>query len=186
MSQLKVTVRKNKPTSPGRRHRVHVSANVYKGSSYARLTESLHQSAGRNNAGRLTVRRSSAVHRRKYRIIDWKRSKFDGVPAVVERIERDPNRTALIALLCYENGERSYIIHPKGLAIGDKIMSGAQAPISVGNTLPLDLMTNSTCLLALPVIFVIVLLWISDMPPSPEWIWMAVTVKSWPTGYETP
>ena len=143
--QLKVQVKKCRPTSAGRRHKVTVRAeNIHSGAPYAPLTERIHQSAGRNSGGRLTVRRASAMHRRKYRIIDWKRSQYDGKTAVVERFERDPNRSALIALICYENGSRAYIILPKGLKIGDKVQTGSSAPISIGNTLPLENIPNGT------------------------------------------
>lgn len=97
--------------------------------------ESLSKSGGRNNKGRITTRHIGGGHKRRYRIIDFKRNK-DGVPAVVERLEYDPNRTANIALLKYADGERRYILAPKSVAVGAPIMSGREAPIKPGNCLP--------------------------------------------------
>lgn len=127
---------KVKPTSPGRRHVVKVTRNVYKGKPLASLTAAKSKTGGRNNDGRITTRHQGGGHKQRYRIIDWKRDK-QGIPAVVERIEYDPNRTAHIALVLYKDGERRYIIAPKGLQIGDSIQSGHDAPIKTGNTLPL-------------------------------------------------
>ena len=129
---------KRKPTSPGRRHVVSVvNPNLHKGDPYAPLLESQSKSGGRNNNGRITTRHIGGGHKRHYRLIDFKRNK-DGVPATVERLEYDPNRTPYIALLCYADGERRYIIAPKDLAVGDKIESGVTASIKTGNTLPLE------------------------------------------------
>ncbi|MDM3870638.1 50S ribosomal protein L2 [bacterium SCSIO 12696] len=128
---------KRKPTSPGRRHVVSVvNPDLHKGAPYAPLLEKKSKSGGRNNAGRITTRHIGGGHKQHYRIIDFKRNK-DGIPARVERLEYDPNRTAYIALVCYNDGERRYIIAPKGLKAGDVISSGADADIAVGNTLPL-------------------------------------------------
>ncbi|MFT4581844.1 MAG: large subunit ribosomal protein L2 [Gammaproteobacteria bacterium] len=128
---------KAKPTSPGRRGMVRVvTDDLYKGEPYAPLLEPQHRSSGRNNAGRITVRHRGGGHKQHYRVIDFKRRK-DGIPATVERIEYDPNRTAHIALILYADGERRYMIAPKGLAAGAKIRSGVDAPIQVGNCLPL-------------------------------------------------
>jgi len=128
---------KRKPTSPGRRHVVSVvHADLHKGAPYAPLLEKKSKSGGRNNAGRISVRHIGGGHKQHYRVIDFKRNK-DGIPATVERLEYDPNRTANIALLCYKDGERRYIIAPKGLVAGDVLESGAAAAIKVGNTLPL-------------------------------------------------
>ncbi|MEZ0149425.1 MAG: 50S ribosomal protein L2 [Candidatus Reddybacter sp.] len=128
---------KRKPTSPGRRHVVSVvHADLHKGAPYAPLLEKKSKSGGRNNAGRISVRHIGGGHKQHYRKIDFKRNK-DGIPATVERLEYDPNRTANIALLCYKDGERRYIIAPKGLKAGDVLESGAAAAIKVGNTLPL-------------------------------------------------
>jgi len=128
---------KTKPTSAGRRHLVKVvSDELHKGKPYAPLLEKQSRSGGRNNNGRITTRHVGGGHRQHYRIIDFKRVK-DGVPAVVERIEYDPNRSAHIALLKYLDGERRYIIAPKGVSAGDRIESGVNAAIKKGNALPL-------------------------------------------------
>lgn len=128
---------KRKPTSPGRRFVVDVvNPDLHKGAPYGPLLESAHKSGGRNNLGRITTRHRGGGHKQRYRIVDFKRNK-DGIPAKVERIEYDPNRTAHIALLCYADGERRYIIAPKGVQAGDAIESGDSAGIKVGNTLPI-------------------------------------------------
>ncbi len=128
---------KVKPTSPGRRGVVKVvTPDLYKGKPHAPLLESQSKNAGRNNNGRITVRHQGGGHKQHYRMIDFLRNK-DGIPAKVEHIEYDPNRTAHIALLCYADGERRYIIAPRGIAAGAQIISGAEAPIKVGNALPL-------------------------------------------------
>ena len=128
---------KVKPTSPGRRAVVQVSkAGLYKGKPFAALVESKSKNAGRNNNGRITVRHQGGGHKQSYRIIDFKRDK-DGVPGKVERIEYDPNRTANIALVCYADGERRYIIANKGMVVGQQVVSGSDAPIKSGSALPL-------------------------------------------------
>ena len=128
---------KVKPTSPGRRGVVKVvTPDLYKGKPHAPLLESQSRNAGRNNNGRITVRHQGGGHKQNYRMIDFRRNK-DGIPAKVEHIEYDPNRTAHIALLCYADGERRYIIAPRGIAAGAQLISGAEAPIKVGNALPL-------------------------------------------------
>ncbi|MPS33625.1 MULTISPECIES: 50S ribosomal protein L2 [unclassified Salinivibrio] len=128
---------KCKPTSPGRRHLVKVvNHELYKGKPYAPLLEKNSKSGGRNNNGRITVRHIGGGHKHHYRVIDFKRTK-DGIPAKVERLEYDPNRSANIALVLYTDGERRYIIAPKGLKAGDQIQSGADAAIKVGNSLPM-------------------------------------------------
>jgi large subunit ribosomal protein L2 len=128
---------KCKPTSPGRRFVVKVvNPDLYKGRPYAPLVESLKKSGGRNNLGRITTRHIGGGHKQNYRLIDFKRNK-DGIPAVVERLEYDPNRSAHIALLKYADGERRYIIAPKGVKAGDPLVSGIDAPIKAGNALPL-------------------------------------------------
>lgn len=128
---------KFKPTSPGRRSAVRVvTPDLHKGAPHAALLDSQSKSGGRNHHGRITVRHVGGGHKQHYRIIDFKRNK-EGIPARVERIEYDPNRTAHIALLCYVDGERRYIIAPKGLKAGDQVIAGANAPIKTGNTLPL-------------------------------------------------
>ena len=126
-----------KPTSAGRRHVVAVkSEQLHKGRPLAALTEKQSRSGGRNNTGRMTVRHRGGGHKQLYRKIDFKRNK-DDVWAKVERIEYDPNRTAHIALLCYADGERRYILAPKGLEAGNEVRSGLSAPIKPGCTLPL-------------------------------------------------
>ena len=128
---------KVKPTSPGRRAVVQVvNADLHKGKPFAGLVESKSKKAGRNNNGHVTVRHQGGGHKQAYRIIDFKRTK-DGVPAKVERLEYDPNRTANIALVCYADGERRYIIANKGMVVGQQIMSGSEAPIKPGNALPI-------------------------------------------------
>ena len=128
---------KIKPTSNGRRSVVKVvNPNLHKGKPYAPLLECQSKSAGRNNSGRITVRHQGGGHKQQYRIIDFRRNK-DGIPAKVERLEYDPNRSANLALLCYLDGERRYIIAPKGVAVGTQIVSGVEAPIKPGNALPL-------------------------------------------------
>jgi len=128
---------KVKPTSPGRRAVVQVvNANLHKGKPFAALTESKSQNAGRNNNGRITVRHQGGGHKQAYRVVDFKRAK-DGIPAKVERLEYDPNRTANIALICFADGERRYIIANKGMVVGQPIMTGSEAPIKSGNSLPI-------------------------------------------------
>ena len=128
---------KAKPTSPGRRfvEKV-VHPHLYKGRPFAALVESKSKSGGRNNNGRITTRHIGGGHKHHYRIIDFKRTK-DNIPATVERIEYDPNRTAHIALLKYADGERRYIIAAKKQAVGDTVLSGENSPIRPGNCLPL-------------------------------------------------
>jgi large subunit ribosomal protein L2 len=128
---------KAKPTSPGRRfvEKV-VHPHLYKGRPFAALLESKSKSGGRNNNGRITTRHIGGGHKQHYRIIDFKRTK-DNIPATVERIEYDPNRTAHIALLKYADGERRYIIAAKKQAVGDTVLSGETSPIRPGNCLPL-------------------------------------------------
>jgi len=128
---------KVKPTSPGRRSVVKVvNPDLYKGRPIDSLTESQSKKAGRNNNGRITTRHQGGGHKQHYRIVDFKRNK-DGIPAKVERLEYDPNRSAHLALLCYKDGERRYIIAPKGVSVGMELVSGSEAPIKAGNTLPL-------------------------------------------------
>ncbi len=128
---------KVKPTSPGRRAVVKVvNPDLYKGRPLESLTEAQSKNAGRNNNGRITTRHQGGGHKQQYRIVDFKRNK-DGIVAKVERLEYDPNRSAHIALLCYADGERRYIIAPKGVVVGAELVSGPEAPIKAGNTLPL-------------------------------------------------
>ena len=128
---------KTKPTSAGRRFVVKlVSPELHKGAPHEPLLEKKSKSGGRNNKGRITVRHHGGGHKQRYRIIDFKRNRI-GIPAVVERLEYDPNRSANIALLRYADGERAYIIAPKGLTAGSTVVAGEDAPISTGNCLPL-------------------------------------------------
>lgn len=128
---------KTKPTSAGRRHLVRVvTPELHKGAPYEPLLEKQNRGSGRNNMGRVTTRHKGGGHKQHYRIIDFKRNK-DGIKAVVERLEYDPNRSAHIALLKYADGERRYILAPKGLSVGDEVLSGVDAPIRTGSTLPL-------------------------------------------------
>ena len=128
---------KAKPTSPGRRFQVRVvSPDLHKGEPYKGLVEKKSKSGGRNNLGRITTRHRGGGHKQRYRVVDFKRNK-DGIPAQVERLEYDPNRSAHLALLKYADGERRYIIAPRGVKVNDEIISGSQSPIKPGNTLPL-------------------------------------------------
>ena len=128
---------KVKPTSPGRRGLVKVvTPELHKGEPHWPLVERQAKTNGRNNAGRITMRHKGGGHKQHYRVVDFRRDK-DGVTAKVERIEYDPNRSAHLALLLYADGERRYVIAPKGLSVGTQVESGAQAPIKPGNTLPL-------------------------------------------------
>jgi large subunit ribosomal protein L2 len=144
---------KVKPTSPGRRAVVKVvNSELHKGEPVAALTEKKTKRAGRNNHGHITTRHQGGGHKRHYRIIDFRRNK-DGIPARVERVEYDPNRSAHLALMCYADGERRYIIAPRGVAAGAQIMSGAEAPIKPGNALPLrniPVGTNIHCVEMMP------------------------------------
>lgn len=132
-----MAVVKTKPTSAGRRHTTKVvNSDLHKGAPLASLVEKKSKTGGRNNKGRITTRHIGGGHKQHYRIVDFKRDK-DGLEAKVERLEYDPNRSAHIALVCYQDGERRYILAPNGLQVDDKIMSGERAPIRVGNSMPL-------------------------------------------------
>ena len=132
-----MAIKKFKPTSPARRFMtVSDFAEITKTTPERSLLESLKKNAGRNSYGRITVRHRGGGNRRKYRIIDFKRNK-DGMPATVIGIEYDPNRTANIALIQYEDGTKAYIIAPQGLTDGDVVYSGPEADIKPGNTLPI-------------------------------------------------
>ena len=126
------------PYTPSRRAMTQLdNAEITKSTPEKSLTVSLNKTAGRNNQGKITVRHHGGGSRRKYRIIDFKRNKVD-VPATVKSIEYDPNRTANIELICYADGEKSYIIAPNGLKVGDVLMNGENAEVKVGNCLPLS------------------------------------------------
>ena len=133
-----MALRRAKPTSAGRRFVVTVhTPDLHKGAPYAPLVEKKTKTGGRNNHGRITVRHRGGGHKQRYRLIDFKRNK-EGIPAVVERIEYDPNRTAHIALLSYADGEKTYIIAPKGVKAGDRLESGDDAEIRAGNCMKLS------------------------------------------------
>lgn len=128
---------KVKPTSPGRRSLVKVvNPELHKGEPYAPLLVAQKRGSGRNNNGHITTRHKGGGHKHHYRIIDFRRNK-DGIPAKVERLEYDPNRSANIALVLYADGERRYILAPKGVSAGDALVSGPEAPIKPGNVLPI-------------------------------------------------
>ena len=132
-----MSLHKSKPTSAGRRFQVAVrTSGLHKGKPHEALVDKKTKKGGRNNNGRITVRHQGGGHKQRYRIIDFKRDK-DGVPGVVERLEYDPNRSAHIALIKYADGERRYILAPKGVAEGTPVSSGEEAPIKPGNALPL-------------------------------------------------
>jgi len=127
------------PYTPSRRNMTGSDfAEITKTAPEKSLTTSVKKNAGRNNQGKITVRHRGGGNRRKYRIIDFKRNSKDGIPAVVKSIEYDPNRSANIALICYADGEKSYILAPEGLTVGQKLMNGADAEVRVGNCLPLS------------------------------------------------
>ena len=133
-----MAIRKLKPTTPGQRHKVIGAFDKITASTPEKsLVRGKHRSGGRNNTGKMTMRYLGGGHKQKYRLIDFKRSK-DGIPATVKTIEYDPNRTSNIALLYYADGEKSYIVAPNGLEVGQTVMSGKEAPPEIGNTLPMQ------------------------------------------------
>ena len=140
-----MALKKFKPTTPGQRSLVLVDrSELWSGKPVKQLTEGLRKKGGRNNAGRITARRRGGGHKRRYRTIDFRRQKLD-VSATVERIEYDPNRTAFIALVRYEDGEQSYIIAPQRLQVGDAVVSsGNMADIKPGNAMPMGNMPVGT------------------------------------------
>ena len=132
-----MALKQYKPSSPGQRGLILVDKSaLWSGKPVKKLTEGLTKSGGRNNNGRITARRRGGGHKRTYRVIDFKRTKRD-VPAVVERLEYDPNRTAFIALIRYEDGEQAYIIAPQRLAAGDTVISSERADVKPGNSMPM-------------------------------------------------
>lgn len=132
-----MALEKAKPTSPGQRFALKVTnKELHKGQPYAPLVSIKRKTGGRNNDGRITCRHVGGGHKQRYRMIDFKRDK-DGIPARIERLEYDPNRSAYIALALYADGERRYIIAPNGLKAGDEILSGTDVAIKVGSCLPL-------------------------------------------------
>jgi large subunit ribosomal protein L2 len=139
-----MALRTYKPVTPGLRQLVLVDrSTLYKGTPVKTLTEGLNKSGGRNNNGRITAFRKSGGHKRSYRMVDFKRRKLD-IPATVERIEYDPNRTAFIALIRYQDGELSYILAPQRLAVGDTVIASAQADVKPGNAMPMSAMPVGT------------------------------------------
>jgi len=132
-----MAIRQFKPVTKSSRFRsVSTFSEITRSTPEKSLVEPLTKSGGRDNHGHIAMRRRGGGHKRRYRIIDFKRNKFN-VPAVVEHIEYDPNRSARIALVKYEDGEKRYIIHPKGLSVGDTVVSGPGADVRIGNALPL-------------------------------------------------
>jgi large subunit ribosomal protein L2 len=128
---------KMKPTSPGARFVVKIDrSHLHKGGPLESLTVKKNRTGARNHSGRQTTRHIGGGHKQRYRLVDFKRDK-DGIPGVVERLEYDPNRTSHLALVLYKDGERRYILAPKGVKAGDEIRSGADAPIKAGNAMPL-------------------------------------------------
>lgn len=126
------------PRTPGLRQLVIVDRSaLWKGEPVKKLTEGLTKSGGRNNTGRITARRIGGGHKRRYRVVDFKRRKFD-VAGTVERLEYDPNRTAFLALITYDDGEQAYILAPQRLNVGDKVIAGAQVDVKPGNAMPLS------------------------------------------------
>jgi large subunit ribosomal protein L2 len=139
-----MALKQYKPTTPGRRGLVLVDrSDLHKGRPVKKLTKGLTKSGGRNNAGRVTARRRGGGAKRLYRIVDFKRNKFD-VSATVERLEYDPNRTAFIALINYDDGEQAYILAPQRLAAGDKVIAGDRVDVKPGNAMPLANMPIGT------------------------------------------
>ncbi|MBL4645255.1 MAG: 50S ribosomal protein L2 [Hyphomicrobiales bacterium] len=139
-----MALKKFKPNTPGQRQLVIVDrSGLWKGKPVKTLTEGLSKSGGRNNKGRITARRRGGGHKRTYRIIDFKRTKFDMI-GTVERLEYDPNRTAFIALIRYEDGELAYILAPQRLEAGDKVVASAKADVKPGNAMPLAAMPIGT------------------------------------------
>lgn len=139
-----MALKKFNPITPGMRQLVQIDrSDLHKGAPEKSLTEGLTKSGGRNNTGRITSRHIGGGHKRKYRIIDWKRNKFD-VSATVERLEYDPNRTAFIALIKYDDGEKAYILAPQRLNAGDKVISGEKTDVKPGNAMKLKNMPVGT------------------------------------------
>src|SRR6202048_1056470 len=139
-----MALKKFNPTTPGQRQLVMVDRSaLYKGKPVKALTEGKHSSGGRNNSGRMVVRFRGGGHKRAYRVVDFKRTKVD-MPATVERLEDDPNRTAFIALLKYTDGTQSYILAPQRLAVGDTVIAGNHVDVKPGNVMPLGNMPIRT------------------------------------------
>src|ERR1700733_6985947 len=139
-----MALKQYKPTTPGQRQLVLIDrSGLHKGGPVKALTEGKHSKGGRNNTGRIVVRYQGGGHKQRYRLIDFKRRKFDQ-PAVVERLEYDPNRTSFIALIKYKDGEQAYILAPQRLAVGDTVVSGERVDVKPGNAMPLSAMPVGT------------------------------------------
>jgi large subunit ribosomal protein L2 len=139
-----MALKKFNPTTPGQRQLVQIDRkDLYKGKPEKALTEGKKKTGGRNNKGRITARHIGGGHKQRYRIIDWKRNKWD-VEATVLRIEYDPNRTAFIALVEYKDGEKAYILAPQRLNVGDKVIAGEKVDVKPGNAMPLKNMPVGT------------------------------------------
>ena len=139
-----MALKKFNPITPGMRQLVQIDrSDLHKGAPEKSLTEGLNKTGGRNNMGRITSRHIGGGHKRKYRKIDWKRTKWD-VEGTVERIEYDPNRTAFIALIQYKDGEKAYILAPQRLQVGDKVIAGEKTDVKPGNAMPLKNMPVGT------------------------------------------
>jgi large subunit ribosomal protein L2 len=139
-----MALKKYNPRTPGQRQLVQIDrSDLHKGKPEKSLTEGLTKTGGRNNTGRITCRHIGGGHKRKYRIIDWKRTKFD-MAGTVERLEYDPNRTAFIAFVTYEDGVKSYILAPQRLKVGDKVIAGEKVDVKPGNAMPLKNMPVGT------------------------------------------
>ncbi len=133
-----MALKQYKPNTPGQRGLILINrGELWDGKPVKALTEGLKSSGGRNNAGRITVRHRGGGHKRRYRVVDFKRRKVD-VPAIVERLEYDPNRSAFIALLSYDDGDKSYILAPQRLSVGDKVISGERVDVKPGNSMPME------------------------------------------------
>ena len=168
-----MALKKYKPTTPGQRGLVQVDRSaLHSGKPVKKLTEGLTKSGGRNNAGRITARRRGGGHKRTYRIIDFKRRKFD-VEATVERLEYDPNRTAFIALVTYADGEQAYILAPQRLAAGDKVVAGDNVDVKPGNAMPLKSIPIGTIIHNIELKRARAVR--SPAPPVPSRSWSAVT-----------
>ena len=158
------------PTSPGRRQLVLVDrSELHKGKPVKALTEGLTKKGGRNNKGRITARRIGGGAKKLYRKVDFKRNRWD-IPATVERLEYDPNRTAFIALIKYEDGQLSYIIAPQRLEVGDTVITSATADIKPGNTLPLKSIPVGTIIHNIELKPQRAPRWSAPPAPTPSWL----------------
>src|ERR1700735_1277354 len=139
-----MALKQYKPRTPGQRQLVLIDrSGLHKGGPVKALTEGKHSKGGRNNTGRIVVRYQGGGHKQRYRLVDFKRRKF-GIPATVDRLEYDPNRTSFIALLKYKDGELAYILAPQRIAVGDTVISGDKVDVKPGNAMPLSAMPVGT------------------------------------------